>query len=399
MTYRYVSCQTFAGGFDVGATRAGWKLVHKVEQKGGFGLPNCLANRGVLGQDWSSQACHPDGWQPVAADAVFANPPCSGFSLMTDRRWRGETAKVNECMHVTMAYAAKIQPQVVVMESVRQAYTGGRALMTQLRAELEQRSGCTYDLYHVFQNAHTLGGAAFRPRYFWVASRVPFGVEWPTFRRPELVDVIGDLVGLDVTWQPQPYRRPASWWIDDWTVRRDDHVVDGHATVTSPYTRRALDLVELSRRDDGPGWGQGQHIGQVAQATWERTVELPVSWEPWKDKLIKTDFHMGYTSMARWKWNAHGRVITGGSLGLVLHPILDRTITHREAARIMGFPDEWRILPLRGISGLMQTWGKGITAQCGTWIAGLVGNALDGQPGSVRGVEVGDREWFIKDPR
>lgn len=404
MTYRYVSCQTFAGGFDVGATQAGWKLVHKVEQRGGFGMRNCLVNRGVLGPDWTYQSCSPDEWQPVVADAVFANPPCSGFSLMTDRRWRGADAKVNACMHATMAYAARIRPQVVVMESVRQAYTGGRELMTQLRAELEQQSGCRYDLYHVFQNAHALGGPAIRPRYFWVASRVPFGVSWPNYRRPELVDVIGDLDGLASSWRPQPYRRPASWWVDDWNTRRADGVVDGHVGTTSPYHRRALDLLELASSPTpdgapGAGWCQGEHIGQVAQRTWETRVELPRSWDAGLEKLIKMDFHMGYTSMTRWRWNAPGRVITGGSLGLVLHPLEPRTITHREAARIMGFPDDWLIEPLRGTSGLAQTWGKGITAHCGRWVAGLVARALDGDPGEISGVEVGDRERWIKDPR
>lgn len=390
--YRFIACQSFAGGFDVGATQAGWTLVHKVEQKGGFGMANCLANRHILGDRWTYQVGDYNEWHAPQAEAVFANPPCSGFSVMTDRRFRGVDAKVNHCMHVLMEYAARVRPTVVVMESVRSAYSQGRELMTSLRNELERGSGVPYSLWHVYHNAHNLGGAAIRPRYFWVASRVPFGVEWPRVRRPILAEVLDDLTGLGVTWQPQPYRRPASWWSRP--VRTSDGVVDGHATLSSPYVNRALDLLELAG-----DWPQGEHIAQVARRLWETRVELPPSWEGWRDKLIKNEFHMGYTSMTRWCMDRPGRVITGGALGLVMHPTESRTITHREAARVLGFPDDWRILPLRGTSGLQMTWGKGISTQCGRWIGDMVRRALDGRPGSITGRPVADREWFIDCPR
>jgi hypothetical protein len=77
--YRYVSVQSFAGGFDVGATQAGFELVHKLEQKGGFGLKNCLANRHLLGESWTAQATTPEEWEPVQAEVILSNPPCSGF--------------------------------------------------------------------------------------------------------------------------------------------------------------------------------------------------------------------------------------------------------------------------------------------------------------------------------
>lgn len=391
--YTYVSCQSFAGGFDVGMVQAGFKLIHKVEQHGGFGLGNCLANRHILGEHWTSQACDYNEWEAPHADVVVANPPCSGFSVMTDKRWRGVGASINSCMHITMSYGARVRPQILVMESVRSAYSQGHELMRQLRDELEEQSGLRYEMYNVMQNAHNLGGAAIRPRYFLVLSQIPFGVEWPSVRRPLLKDVIGDLDGLSITWQSQPYRRPATWWSR--SARNGDVAVDGHARLDSPYIRRALDLLA-----DAGEWPQGWHVGKVARQHWERTGKLPESWEPWRDKLIKNDFHMGYTSMTRWVDERPGRVITGGALGLVLHPTQPRTITHREAARVMGFPDGWKILPLRhGGTGLAMTWGKGITAQCGSWIGEWIKRALDGEPGSVTGVPDGDREWLIKCPR
>jgi hypothetical protein len=107
---------------------------------------------------------------------------------------------------------------------------------------------------------------------------------------------------------------------------------------------------------------------------------------------------MGFTTMVRWREDRPARVITGAALQSVLHPWLPRTLTNREAARIMGFPDAWRLLPLRG-NAVQHTHGKGITVQCGKWIGGWVKNALDGSPGAITGEPDGDREYLITAPR
>jgi len=269
--------------------------------------------------------------------------------------------------------------------------------MQQLRDYMEQGTGLRYDLTHVMHNARQLGGASERPRYFWVAHRVPFGVEWPIVRQPLLVDVIDDLKGLAITWQRQPYRRGPTWWSEP---ARSESGVDGHATIPlNPGLRRAFDLM----RANG-GWPQGWWIQKIAMKIYEEQGRLPDSWAPYMEKLLSDNngsgrFHMGYIQLTRWDERRPARVITGGAMGLVLHPTEDRTITHRECARIMGFPDDWRILPLRGTPSVNATWGKGISVQCGEWIGRWAHAALDGAPGSVRGREVGDREYLITPPR
>lgn len=75
--YRFIACQSFAGAFDLGMVQAGFELVHKVEQPGGFGLGNCVGNRHLLGERWTHQACSYDAWEVMPADVVVANPPCS----------------------------------------------------------------------------------------------------------------------------------------------------------------------------------------------------------------------------------------------------------------------------------------------------------------------------------
>ncbi len=397
MTYTAVDALGFAGGMTCGVVQSGFELRGKREMPGGFGVRNCEANRHVLGYGWRSEVGPAETWTPLPVDFVFGNPPCSGFSVMSNKKFRGMDSSINDCMWNFARYAARCRPPIAAFESVRSAYSQGADLMRRLRVELETLTGQPYDLYHVYHNATELGGAAFRPRYFWVASAVPFGVEYPNLRPPTLAEVLGDLLDLRRTWESQPYRRPASWWSEP--ARRPDGVVDGHVWKDNPYVKRARDLLHAAEAA-GVGWPQGWPIQKVAKETYARTGQVPQSWHDstWAAKYVANDFQMGFTTMSRWRWNEPGRVITGGALGLTMHPLEDRPFTHREAARIMGFPDDWRILPLKRNAGLRATWGKGVSVQCGRWIGEQVVAALDGQPGSFRGEQVGDREWFL-DPK
>lgn len=74
---RSISCQTFAGGFDLGAELAGLHMVHKVELPGGFGMGNVLGNRHMFQYDWTHQATPTGEWEALSAEVTIGNPPCS----------------------------------------------------------------------------------------------------------------------------------------------------------------------------------------------------------------------------------------------------------------------------------------------------------------------------------
>lgn len=380
----------FAGGFTLGVVQAGFQLVGKRELKGGFGVKNCEVNRHLLGDTWRAEVGDPTTWSPVSADLVFGNPPCSGFSVMSAKHFRGADSPINHCMWTFIEYVARVRPLVAVFESVQMARTrpDGLDLMRRLRSRLEDLTDDRWTLTHVRHNAYELGGAAIRRRYFFVVSRVPFGIEPPSYPvKPTLNDVLQDLTGLADTWQLQPYRTPPSWWSKE--RRSDSGVVDGHVVLKTPLSRRVYDLI------DGVGWFPGESIATVARRHYQEYGRLPTSFDATATKIIQSDFQMGFTTPIRWNGTHPGRVVTGGSLCTVVHPNEDRMITHREAARIMGFPDDWRLLPLRTQSGLSMTHGKGITVDCGRWIGEWVRAALDERPGSCRGRELGTREFDI----
>jgi site-specific DNA-cytosine methylase len=380
----------FAGGFTLGTVQAGFELAGKCELKGAFGAPNCEANRHLLGYDWKLQ----EGdhvWEHPGGDVhyIAGNPPCSGFSLMSNRNFRGVDSPVNKCMWAFVNYVAHVKPLTAVFESVQQAYTGGRPLMQALAQWLRDSTGLDYHLWHVKHNNLALGGCAERRRYFFVVSRIPFGVERPEIRRtPTLWDAIGDLESSPITWERQPYRTGPSRWAE--RLRDERGGFDGHVTRLTPEFHRAMALLP----EAGP-WGPGECISDVAKRYYERTGTLPESWEYRKEKLLNNNFHLGFHQLVRWKKDNHARVITGGALQLVLHPTLDRTITHREAARIMGFPDTWVIKPMKGYSQLQATWGKGIPVGSGRWISTWVRHSIYGNPGEITGEPIGDREYLV----
>lgn len=388
--HRFVDVLGFAGGFTLGMVQAGFELAGKREMKGGFGVPNCEANRHLLGHSWKSEVGDHRDWSPVAAEVVAGNPPCSGFSVMSAKEFRGAQSKINDCMWAFADYVIKVKPQIAVFESVQQARTrpDGLELMRQLRAHVEAQTGMEWTLHHVRHNAYSIGGLAQRRRYFWVISRIPFGVEKTVPERlPTLMDGIGDLSSLQNTWKPQSYSQQPSWWAAP--RRRSDALVDGHRWIDNPLTQRLRALLE------GVPWNEGEHVAMVARRYYDTHGRLPESWEHLTEKLVRNDFFMGFTTPVRWRGNEAARVITGGGLIMVVHPTLPRTLTHRETARILGFPDDWLIEPLAGNPGLSMTWGKGITVDCGKWIGDWIHAALDENPGTYAGELIGDREYDI----
>lgn len=310
---------------------------------------------------------------------------------MSSKAFRGADSKINHCMWAFAEYVARTRPQVAVFESVQQAFTSaaGQELMRGLRSFVETKTGLRYDLYHVRHNAYSVGGCAQRRRYFWLISQVPFGIEVPRpCVLPTFNDVISDLAGLGRTWHAQPYRAPAHEWTQQ--LRSPSGVVDGHINMDNPLTRRIGDLLRDTE------WRPGESIAEVCRRHHQTHGSLPESFgTAQRNKIVARDFVMGFTTPTRWNGANPARVITGGSLQMVVHPWLDRMITHREAARVLGFPDDWLIRPLRGVSGLHMTWGKGISVHCGRWIGEWIHHALSGCPGSYIGTSLGERERDI----
>lgn len=393
MSYDFADVLGFAGGFACGATLSGLRLVAKREEKGGFGAPLMEANRVFLGDEWRTQIGEPEEWEPVDVPIVLGNPPCSGFSSMTygTGKSHGIHAPINKCMWNMWGYAGRVKPHAVVMESVTNAYRQGLPLMRALVEDLEHKTQKKYFTTHVIQDNLSLGGCTRRKRYFLVATQVPFGVERADLvTLPTLEDAIGDLVNLDITWEPQQLTLPASWW--SMGMRSPDGVVDGHMVPANLFTKRIMDVA-------GPGgvaWNEGESVVDAMRRYYEERGDLPDSWKYHspgpnaspltRDKqLIERDFDGGgFSKPLCWPWDKPGRVINGAGPYQLWHRD-GRFATHREVARILGFPDAWVVGSARAARGLHSFWGKGTSVAPAHWVTTWLRRSLDGEPGSVIG--------------
>ena len=382
---RSISVHGFAGGFDLGVARAGFDITARMSGPSGFGAPLVEANRHLLPGDWTTVADDPDRWPVIEAEMVFGNPPCSGFSsLSVLNDGYGIGSRANQGMYDLIDYAAKVRPLIAIFESVPGAGGHGERqgfdLMVQLRDRLEERSHLRYDLSLVYQDNASIGGASLRKRMFWVASRVKFGTEPPAWRHvPTLLETIGDLAGLPLSWTGSP---------------------DGHVIRDTTTTQQVRVLCEMAEANGRP-WQGGEKVRDVvcrlgpggmchhcetSGLIGHETLGLDVSWL----NRTNTVHGGGPHGTKRWKGNEPAMTIDGHAMERIVHPTLNRTMTLREIARIMGFPDDWTLLPARGRTEAVAWLGKGIPVKAGKWIAYWAARAIDRKPGWDEGRICGD---------
>lgn len=394
MSIPFLSVQGLSGGMELGIIQSSdeFELVHRTGSLD-LGAPVVEANRKLVGWSWEGNYTDdPKKLHVVDVPFISANPPCSAFSTLTRKDLRGTDAKVMSCTDEVFDYAMmmKTPPEIIAIESVQQAFSLGRPYYQAKRDLLEEKTGYKYDLVWVMQSNAAVGGASMRRRVFVCLTRVPFGVEYaqPT-RVAHLGEAIRDLEGLALTAEKQPYRRPATWWSG---ARRAPDGVDGHFTVkSSPWFQEILDKLDQI----GEEWTLGDGVEFALRKLYKAGVELPHEWQRNIQKHAARDFKLGINQTTRWNPDKLGPVVTGSGPNMSVHYTEHRLLTHRECFRIQGFPDTWRLWPVREYKKLGACPGKGVPVDAGRWLGTWVKQALDRDPGTVQGEIIGDRERKI----
>lgn len=240
-----------------------------------------------------------------AADLVIGGPPCQGFSPLGRDRDEGSRTELNRLWRHFLRTVELVQPRVFVIENVPEFLKSDQfaALVRAATGRVPE-----YEIDWRILNAAEYGVPQRRRRGFVIGSRVgspewpepTHGPESPTGRPFVTVrDAIGDLPATpteeNLHWGRNP--RPES-------IERYRAVPEGG---------NRFDLAE-NRPDLLPNCWKNKKSGTTdvfGRLWWDRPA-----------LTIRTEFYKP-------------------EKGRFLHPKEDRPITHREAARLQSFPDDF----------------------------------------------------------
>ena len=328
-----LGCHVFAGGFTMGVKQV-CQVDAQLEVHGlGQETVESMGVDFIMGNN--QDAWDDDVWEPMEADFLFGNPRCTGFSCLTGKHgpsvhgaWSEPTKDIHQFMH----YGIRNNIPVICWESVQQAWSVGRPLLDHIRDTMCIPNG--YRIAHLFINAATFGNAQHRKRYFFVAykSDKNFNIVPPQVvpQHATVWDKIECLQDLKVEMKKHP-RQPDHHW----------------------HSPRSEIIQHIP---------QGYDLNKIGHKCPEILEKVPYFHDLWENRT--SDLPFSLHSLCRLSKDGYMPVISGSSHRYV-HPLLDRTLTIRECARLMGWPDD--ITPI-GDNPFGQI-GKGICPEIGVWLA------------------------------
>ncbi|MFI9559092.1 DNA cytosine methyltransferase [Nonomuraea endophytica] len=253
------------------------------------------------------------------ADVIIGGPPCQGFSPLGRDRDDASRAEINELWQQYLGAVRLVQPKAFVIENVPEFQKSAQF------ARLLELMGTDDDLM-----AYKFG--------YGVLNAADYGV--PQNRRRGIFVAVR---GVDeVPWPPRPTHGPASPEKRPYVTLQD---TIANLPEFPKHTEIAVD-------DAGQ---QDLHIRRTpTQKSLDRYRAIPPGGNRFDLRRNRPDLEprcwankpTGTTDvMGRLWWDRPSVTIRTEfykpEKGRYLHPVYDRPITHREAARIQSFPDEF----------------------------------------------------------
>lgn len=255
-------------------------------------------------------------------DVIIGGPPCQGFSPLGRDRDDESRSSLNELWQQYLRAVRQVQPQAFVIENVPEFQKSAQfeELLHQMRTDpvLKQYAFAFGPL-----NAADYGAPQRRIRGIFIAVKDADSVAWPpppthgprseSGRRYVTVrDAIGDLPMYPEAVEPTIF-------------------TDGESHRQELHLKRNPRPESLERYRAVPEGGNRFDLAR------NRPDLLPRCWA--RKPTGTTDV------MGRLWWERPSATIRTEFFkpekGRYLHPVADRPITHREAARLQGFPDDF----------------------------------------------------------
>ncbi len=330
----------FAGGFTQGVRRVAEVTAQFETHNFGLETVRAMGIPTVNTETWEGWLDHKEYYE--GCNFCFGNPRCTGFSCITSGlgpELHGPWSNQTQDVHDLCNFAVKADIDLIIWESVQQAFSVGRPMLDYLRDELFVPNG--YRIAHLFINAASFNNAQSRRRYFFVAYRGKknFNVTAPTFKKYHAT--IGDIIGH--------------------LEKRKTKPMKGRDT---KYTGNCFMDLTPDEWNVVPIMPEGMCLNRLAGTMTEELGAVSKKYyDVWHERRSDMPFSLHCISRPRWD----GRMPTiHSSTSRIIHPHLDRPLTIKEIALLMG----WENIPV-GPAPVPQI-AKGVVPAIGEWLAQMV---------------------------
>lgn len=303
-----------AGGLDIGVDRAGFKTICSIDSD--IHCAATLRHNSRRKAIWQVdvRAVSPKqllgifGIRVSDLALLYGGPPCQPFSQIGKQR--GLKDDRGGLIFEIVRFARDLRPTAILVEQVptflKARLASGELLLERLGRDF---SDLDYDLHVDVLNSIFYGVAQVRRRA--ILACVPKGQRFQFPQRSVTCPTVGEaLRGL-----PDP------------VAKDEESRVANHVDITPARDRERISYVP-----------EGEWLSKVP--------DLPPS-------ILKKLTRKDTTKFRRLDRNLPSLTLRCGEI--LFHPLQDRYITPREAARIQGFPDKHVLLgPIRGRSGRVR---------------------------------------------
>ena len=249
----------------------------------------------------------------LEVNMVIGGPPCQGFSLKGKNLGLDDPRNFLFLEYVDIL--EKIKPEIFIIENVKNMITSSKGYF--ISQIYNKFTSLGYTLNHGILNAYDFGVPQNRERAIIIGTLNPKGIKLPepySDKKTTVRDAISDLAYLDSGEGKDStnYVNPPQSDYQEVLRKNSDSLCNHKAT---NHSKIALDKLSLIPPEgDKRFLPKEMHGNQKFMTTWSRLV-----WDK-PSPTIDTRFDTP-------------------SNGRNSHPILNRAITPREAARIQSFPD------------------------------------------------------------
>lgn len=300
------------------------------------------------------------------ADVIVGGPPCQGFSMAGARIRHGFIEDPRNYLFKHYFNVVKaVKPKVFIMENVK-------GMMTMEKGKIFE------EILSIFHDSKLLDGKPYNLTYRLVKAN-EYGIPQ---RRERLIIVGSNIENIDLEqlWEKtfDDVRSEVPHFFDNVTVEdaignmpqpTDDGIVENPRPVTEYQRYLASSKETISNHS------KSRHSRKAIERM--ESIGVGENFESLNEDIKSV--HSG--SYGRLSWDEPAMTITTRfdtpAGGRFIHPVENRTLTHREAARIQSFPDDFEFYGDR--RSIARQIGNAVPPKISFFLSRLVRNILESE--------------------